>query len=172
MIEQKGNTLVISSGGLCPSNRGARFPNLAREQNPPEEVIAEVTAIATAELEAAGINVHILKGIHKGNVEVPSDAIGTLSMWSFERAWYYWMCKGPGLPVEVAEKLHAVHGTKVRVDGNCTCPSPREWFKGFGVGNYHVDSQEGLNALADAIRSVYDASKDPDATPRSGKVGS
>jgi hypothetical protein len=168
MIEQRGNTLIVSGGGLCPSNRGAGFPNLAREQNPPEEVIAEVTATAVAELEAAGINTHTLKGIHQGS-EVPSDAFGSLSMWGFRRAWYYWMCEGPGLPVEVAEKLHAAHGTKVRVDGNCNCPAPREWFKGFGVGRYHVDSPEGLKALADAIRSVYDASKDPDATPRSGK---
>jgi hypothetical protein len=72
--------------------------------------------------------------------------------------------------VEAAERLHATHGTQVRVDGHCGCPSPREWFKGFGVGHYHVDTPAGLKALADAIRSVYDASKDPDATPRTGKV--
>lgn len=160
-------SISISSCGLNPSNHAAFFPNLAREMNPPVDVIAEVTATAEAELRAAGIRVTILDlGTRNG---VPSDAYGHLSMWSFTRAWYYWVAKGPGLPLEVAEKLHATHGTQVRVDGHCGCPSPREWFKGFGVGCYHVDTPAGLKALADAIRSVYDASKDPDATPRTGK---
>ena len=159
--------LVISSGGLNPSNRGACFPNLARSPNPPIEVIAEVTATAEEELKAAGINIIVRFSLYG---EVPSHAYGSLSMWGFERAWYYWVAKGPGLPVEVAERLHATHGRQVRVNGHCGCPSPREWFKGFGVGSYHVDTPEGLRALADAIRSVYDAAKDPEATPRTGKV--
>jgi hypothetical protein len=158
--------LVLSSGGVNPSNRNAGLPNLARSRNPSSDTVAEVTAIAKAELEAAGIDVTILRITPCG--EVPSQAFGGLSMWGFRRAWYYWIATGPGLPVEVAEKLHAAHGTQVRVDGHCGCPSPREWFKGFGVGCYHVDSQEGLKALANAIRSVYDASKDPVATPRTG----
>lgn len=158
--------VVVSSSGLNPSNRGAGFPNLARPQNPPPEVIAEVTAITEAELTAAGIRVSEFGFLQQG--EVPTETIGTLSMWIFQRAWYYWRAKGPGLPVEVAEKLHATHGTVVRVGGHCMCPSPREYFKGFGISDYHVDSPEGLKALADAILSVYDASKDPDATPRTG----
>ena len=149
--------LVISSSGLNPSNRGAGFPNLARGENPTDNIIEEVTAIAKAELEAAGIEavrIPLLGG------EVPSKVFGELSMWGFRRAWYYWVANGPGLPVEVAERLHASHGTQVRVAGHCGCPSPREWYKGFGVGSYHVDSPEGLKALADALLSVYDASKD------------
>jgi len=157
-------TLTISGPGLNPSNRDAGFPNLARGQNPPIEVIAEVTATCEAELKAAGINVHIMSMVRRS--EVPSQAIGTLSMWAFERCWYYWSARGPGLPVEVAERLHISHGTQVRVDGHCGCPSPREWFKGFGVGSYHIDTPAGLKALADALRSVYDATQDPDATPR------
>ncbi len=162
------STVVISNPGLNPSNRGSAFHNLARGQNPPLDVIAEVTAVAEAELVAAGIQAHILP-FTLGRSEVPSCAMGSLAMWSFTRAWYYWVAKGPGLPVEIAEKLHQSHGQEVRVDGHCGCPSPREWFKGFGVGHYHVDSPEGLKALADAILSVYDPSKDPEATPRTGK---
>ena len=150
-----GNPLVISSAGLSPSNRCGGFPNLAREQNPPLEVVAEVTAIAEAELKAAGIDVTIAGIFSRG--EVPSQAYGSLSGWGFERAWYYWTANGPGLPVEVAERLHATHGTQVRVDGHCGCPSPREQHHGFGIGNYHIDTPEGLKALADALRSVYDA---------------
>jgi hypothetical protein len=115
--------------------------------------VAEVTAICEAELEAAGIKVFRLP-LPLQNSEVPSLAHGSLSMWGFERAWYYWRASGPGLPVEIAEKLHATHGKVVRVAGHCGCPSPREWYHGFGVGDYHVDNQEGLNALADALRSV------------------
>ena len=156
--------MIISSAGVNPSNRDAGFPNLARGENPAKEIIAEVTAICETELKVAGITVGKLSFPLRG--EVPSCAFGSLSMWTFERRWYYWSANGPGLPVEVAEKLHAAHGSKVRVDGHCGCPSPREWFKGFGVGSYHIDSPEGLKALAEAILSVYDASKDPEATPR------
>lgn len=155
-------SVIVSSPGLNPSNRDAGFPNLARPQDSPIDVVAEVTAAAEAELVAAGIEVTIIGLTPRG--EVPSQAFGSLSMWSFERAWYYWIAKGPGLPVEVAERLHASHGTQVRVDGHCGCPSPREWFKGFGVGHYHVDGPEGLRALADAIRSVRDHSQDLDVT--------
>lgn len=141
------------------------FPNLARADNAPPEVIAEVTAIAKAELVAAGINV---SGIPLPHGEVPCSVIGFLSGWLFQRRWYYWAADGPGIPCEIAERLHATHGTEVRVEGHCGCPSPREWRKGFAVGSYHIDTQEGLNALADTLRSIYDASKDPDAKPYMG----
>lgn len=114
------------------------------------------------ELNAAGIRAIVMNG-DAPNSEVPGYVFGSLSMWSFRRAWVYWVAEGPGIPVETAELLHATHGSSVRVAGHCGCPSPREWYKGFGVGSYHVDSQEGLNALADAIRSVYDARMDPDS---------
>lgn len=126
--------------------------NLARHDKTPE-VINEVTAICRAELEAAGIKVSEFD-IFATRGEVPSRAIGGLLSWTFTRAWYYWVAEGPGIPPDIAEKLHATHGKDVRVDGHCGCPSPREWFKGFAVGRYHVDTQEGLNALADTLRSV------------------
>lgn len=134
----------ISSPGLNPSNRGAGFPNLARRKNSEgkfenAEEIREVSSTCRAELEAAGIEVSDFKIVWDG--EVPTTVRGSLVMWGFKRCWYYWSATGPGLPLEVAEKLHATHGTVVRVDGHCGCPSPKEWFKGFGVGMYHVDSR-------------------------------
>ncbi len=146
------DTLVISTGGINPSNRDAGFPNLAREKN--ELTIAEVSAVCRAELEAAEIIVHEFSWMDPRG-EVPSRVIGECCRWKFERAWYYWVATGPGLPPDAAEKLHATHGQKVRVAGHCGCPSPLEWYKGFAVGDYHVDSPEGLKALADALRSVY-----------------
>ena len=122
-------------------------------RNPTAADIDRVTATCRAELKAAGIEV-VEMAPFADNREVPSRAVGQLSMWGFRRAWYYWVATGPGIPPEIAERLHATHGKDVRVDGHCGCPSPREWFKGFAVGCYHVDTQEGLNALADTIRSI------------------
>jgi len=129
------------------------FPNLARHDPSPEEIEA-VTAICKAELEAAGIKPHVFGGLY-GTSEVPSKCMGGLSMWSFERAWYYWRAKGPGIPPDVAERLHATHGKVVRVDGHCGCPSPLEWAHGFAIGSYHIDTPEGLTALAATLRSIW-----------------
>lgn len=114
-----------------------------------------VDAILSAELEAAGVEVVSFEIFRNGSGEPQSSIVGQLGMWSFRRASYYWMATGPGIPPEDATRLHAAFGTSVRVDGHCGCPSPAEWFKGFAVGAYHVDDQEGLDALADTIRSIY-----------------
>lgn len=145
-----------------------RFPNLARRKPFEDSDVAFVTSTCEQELVAAGCDVSMLP-VDAQHSEVPNMALGVFGMWVFQRRWYYWTAKGPGIPVEVAERLHSSHGRQVRVDGHCMCPSPQEWFKGFGVGSYHVDSPAGLKALVDALRSVYDPAKDPDATPRTGK---
>lgn len=106
-----------------------------------------------AELEAAGIEVNKYE-IFRDRGEVKTAVMGSLHGWGFTRAWYYWIADGPGIPPVYANELHEKHGNDVRVDGHCGCPSPKEWFKGFAVGRYHVDTQEGLNALADTIRRV------------------
>lgn len=136
------------------------FPNLARrgEDACREECIQQ----QLKELADAGISAIVMGG---DNGEVAGNVKGCLAFWDFDRAWYYWCAKGPGLPPDVADRLHESHGTVCRVAGHCGCPSPREWYKGFAVPDYHVDTPEGLKALADAIRSVYDPAKDPDAEP-------
>ena len=121
------------------------LPNLAGSD--------ESDKVCTQELEAAGITVVALpECARKG--ETKTCIMGEVGHWSFTRAWRYWVAEGPGLPVEAAEILHEQHGKEVRVDGHCGCPSPREWFKGFGVGLYHIDTQEGLTALAQALAKV------------------
>lgn len=134
------------------------FPNLARRDPVLIEVDA-VTATCKAELEAAGIKPHVFGSLYHTR-EVPSKCVGGLSGWTFERAWYYWTAKGPGIPPEIAERLHASHGLVVRVDGDCTCPSPLAHAHGFAIGSYHVDTPDGLKALADTLRSIWDNPED------------
>lgn len=121
------------------------FPNKAGDH-------ADTDAILTRELEAAGIEVTQEEWVKRLSGEVKTTVMGTLHGWSFKRAWYYWMCSGPGIQVDAAQSLHKLHGTSVRVDGDCSCPSPRERYEGLACGHYHVDDQEGLCALADTIR--------------------
>jgi len=105
-----------------------------------------------AELEEAGITVHSFNFLKNGKREVDSRIMGEVHGWSFKRAWYYWVAEGPGLPPRYANTLHETHGKAVRVEGHCGCPSPLEYRKGFAVGMYHVDTQEGLKALADMLK--------------------
>lgn len=112
--------------------------------------------ILDAELRAAGIEpCPRFEGL-RGRIgsEIETVSCGQVGPWFFQRYWYYWVAKGPGIPPEDAERLHATHGTQCRVDGHCMHPSPLEWFKGFAVGHYHIDTAEGLKALADTIKTI------------------
>jgi CYTH domain-containing protein len=115
-------------------------------------------AILTQELTLAGIEVFSHEFLRKENNEVVTSVRGHLHGWEFVRSWRYWEAKGPGLDVETAEALHATHGHSVRVDGHGACPSPREHFKGLACGFYHIDDQEGLNALARTLQQLVAAS--------------
>lgn len=128
------------------------FPNAAGMGRRDPEGVDKLLA---SELEAAGIEVHRHDESYREHGGEPrSVVVGTLHNWIFRRAWYYWVAKGPGVPLDDAMELHEECGTSVRVDGHCGCPSPLEWFNGFACGHYHVDNQEGLNALAKTIRRV------------------
>lgn len=117
-----------------------------------------VDVILAAELKASGIpSERIPECVRETSGGEPqSIVVGALHGWSFRRAWYYWIAGGPGIPVEDATAMHTKHGTSVRVCGDCSCPSPLEYLHGFAVGSYHVDSAEGLAALAVVIRTVFD----------------
>jgi len=106
------------------------------------------------ELTLAGIKVNEVDFNIKG--EVPTGVYGTINRWTFHRYWTYWVCSGPGIPIKEAMKLHDDFGDSVRVDGDCTAPSPMEQFGGFGTGSYHVDTLIGLKALASTITQIYE----------------
>lgn len=120
----------------------------------------EADDIPAAELKAAGIKVEKLDWVLNKNSEVRTRIVGSLHGWIFKRAWYYWICNGPGIELGCATALHEKFGKTVRVDGDCSCPSPLKRFKGFACGHYHVDDAEGLKALADVIRLITERAED------------
>lgn len=83
--------------------------------------------------------------------------------WLFTRAWNYWVAEGDGIPVDPAMKLWNEWGDVVRTNGHCGCPSPLWYNKGLGTSLYHVDSIDGLKALADTIKSLYVERVDKDS---------
>jgi len=109
------------------------------------------------ELTEAGVYFEEHEFLRKNAGEVKSAILAYLNGWVFKRAWYYWVVSSDQnlLLFENADKLHEKFGKEVRVSGHCGCPSPREWYNNdwnLGVNLYHVDSQEGLNALVKAIK--------------------
>ena len=132
------------------------FPNYAGRDDIDDNLIEE--------LQFAGIeHFKMPEALRDNHPEMRTIIIGGLASWDFKRNWNYWIAKGPGIPPEYANKLHETHGQYVRVDGHCGCPSPLEWFKGFAVGHYHVDTLTGLKVLADTIRLIEeDATNDTD----------
>lgn len=133
------------------------FPNKAGANDDNDEVLR-------AELKAAGIPTfqeasnkppeYMTEIFLSLSGEVKTSVRGLLYGWEFTRCWYYWDAKGPGIDVDTAEALHKTHSMVVRVDGHCGSPEPRGAYHGLGVGHYHIDSPDGLLALANAIKSV------------------
>lgn len=125
-------------------------------------------AIAS-ELEAAGIEVYRGEFLREISGEVKTAVRGSLHGWQFERAWYYWMAKGPGIELAAADVLYAAHPETVRVNGHCGCPSPREQNNGLAIGSYHVDSPAGLKGLADTIKAIVAQSAPPSSGQESAR---
>lgn len=133
------------------------FPNRAGNH-------ADTDDLLNAELKAAGIHNSLARDgydtesfremLRETSGEVKTSVRGALHGWIFTRSWVYWDAKGPGIELEAAMKLHEQFGNQVRVAGHCGCPSPLEHYKGLACGSYHIDSPEGLKALADTIRSL------------------
>ncbi len=128
------------------------FPNYAGR--------ADVDDKVEAELKASGITVirfpELLRDSHP---EMRTVIHGELHCWVFKRAWRYWIAEGPGIPIGHAMKLQESHGGQARANGDCGCQGPLHWNKGFGTGSYHVDSQEGLDALVKTLNTVVEEAK-------------
>lgn len=130
------------------------FLNLARSRDDKDSWKMVDTAVMS-ELITAAIHIDGPYESFRTHGEVPTAYLGEHCHWGFKRAWYYWIATGPGVPPDKAEEFHKTWGKQVRVDGHCGCPSPLEWCHGFAVGHYHIDTQEGLNAFAQLLKSIY-----------------
>jgi hypothetical protein len=119
------------------------------------EDLEKLDAQCRSELEQAGLVVCSFELFCHNNPEIPTSIMGTFPYWGFTRSWYYWVAKGQGIPADIAEEFHKTWGQQVRVNGSCACPSPLEDNKGFAVGLYHIDTQEGLNAFVELLKKVY-----------------
>jgi hypothetical protein len=110
----------------------------------------------TLELVTAGIEPQPMPESfrEKQGGECYTVVIGQLYGWTFRRAWYYWMAEGPGVPAQYAMELFKHHGSDVRVGGHAGSPSPLEYAQGFPITHYHIDTQDGLSALAEVIRRI------------------
>ncbi len=138
------------------------FPNKAGDH-------ADTDSLLRAELAAAGIPTlqeaegkgqeYLADFLRRHSGEVKTSVVGSLHGWEFKRAWYYWVCSGPGIELVAAERLQESHGKTVRASGDCACRGPRFWFKGLACDSYHVDDAEGLKALADTIKGLVEAAK-------------
>ena len=162
--------LIISSPGIAPSNANPRgFPNLARhtEGLSKEELQAtfkEVDDAVRKELAAAGLPFISLGNSDQGAIdmgdyfrkgEVPTGIVGFWKRWKFERAWYYYRAVGLGIPPEFAVPFDHEWGRQVRVNGDCACQGAEHWGEGFAIGNYHIDTQEGLNAFVFLLGRIH-----------------
>ena len=152
-------------GGINPSNSIAQrmnpeshvFQNLARHGTPSEH--PDVDETIKKELLEAGIDLIKIILLESMRGEVPTTVWGESHRWLFKRAWYYYTAEGPGIPPDVAEEFHKEWGTQCRVAGDCTCSSPLEWKEGFAVSNYHIDTQEGLNAFVKLLARIHKPKK-------------
>lgn len=105
------------------------------------------------ELEGAGINRVKDSEVYSSHGRVSTHVSGELGGWKFSRDQRYWVAKGPAIPRKDAVSLYESHGGDVRVDG--VGPAGRATKPWGDVSEYHVDSQEGLNALASTIKRVF-----------------
>lgn len=154
--------VVVSGGGLNPScnlvSAGTRFPNYAGRN--------DVDDLLIKELADAGIGYIQMDMFRKNSGEVVTSVRGELHIdpemprlvWGFARCWYYWSAEGfgAGIPLNYAQELHAKYGEVVRVGGYAGGTDPGYWNRGFGIDKYHVDTAEGLKALADTIKHVHE----------------
>jgi hypothetical protein len=83
--------------------------------------------------------------------KVPTKLVGFIHRWKFERAWYYYRASGEGIPPEFAIPFDKDWGKEVRVNGDCACRGAEFWGEGFAIGEYHIDTQRGLNAFVQLL---------------------
>lgn len=100
--------------------------------------VADCDTFIRTELERARIEV--VEG-PRSTHEVAASLTGKLGPFTFTRAWYYWIARGP-VPLEVARELYAdpVGKTDVRSGGDCACRPPETWATYFDADGWELCS--------------------------------
>lgn len=94
--------------------------------------------------ELTRARIDIVKG-ERSTHEVAASLTGKLGPFTFQRAWYYWVAKGP-TPLDAARELFAdpVGKTDVRVAGHCGCPPPEHpWVEYYDADGKRVALDPG-----------------------------
>lgn len=148
--------MVSPSNAIAASDNPGKtmFPNLARPHGAKPEDFPEVDEQLRIEAEAAGLTVQSFK-FQLGDGEVPTCLFFSSHKWVFNRAWYYWRAKGPGVPPADAAEFDQEWGKQVRASGDCACRGVEFWYEGFAASDYHIDTQEGLNAFVQMLARIH-----------------
>lgn len=133
------------------------YSNLANYNSHTNHDLQIASELEYAQVERLEGPDSILKRIADRQVE--TTVIGDLLGWTFIRGWRYWVVTGPGLDFPIAMELWKQHGGYVRTNGDAGGPSPWELNHGFATTAYHVDTDDGLKALADCIKATHEAAK-------------
>lgn len=108
------------------------------------------TEIVSSELRRCGIEIVNLGADRLG--EVPSTVMGKLTCelgeFTFKRAWYYYIVEGR-VTLKIANKLYdnPVGKNDIRVNGNCTCPSPEDQATYYDYMGKELVSKEDIEEL-------------------------
>lgn len=110
-------------------------------------------------LELERANIAAIKHLEPSKGEVSTHFSGQLSIngatVTFGRAWYYWCVhSNQPLPFQQAAQLNKLYKGDVRVKGYAGGLEPDvndAWKPGEDVFDWHVDTQAGLNALAEQL---------------------
>lgn len=121
------------------------------------EHAADNDSVVTMELQAAGIDPTKSAVYFYSRAGVATEVRGTLHNWFFERHESFWECRGPGIPLQYAERLYRQHPQTVCADGDASGPDPRARFKGLACGLYHVYDSAGLSALVDILNLIVES---------------
>lgn len=115
------------------------------------------TPIVIGELVLAGAKVLTTEFRKSHTPEVKAPIVGVLTfadgtVVAFSRQWYYWsVSMTKMLPASVAAHFNDTWRREVRVDGYAGGTSVSH----DGCGSYHVDTQTGLNALVQLLKSNF-----------------
>jgi len=126
--------------------------NLAGSKDAPTMVLGELTlaGIPSIEEEAKGE----VPCKHRGEI-----IIDGIEIFTFRRAWYYWVVNGR-IPLHVACELYEdpIGRESVRVSGHCGCPPPEKWVEWLfpTPSEVQVWSEKAKQQCLDAMRSKDD----------------